>query len=87
MQALSPQKRPDEASDHGARADDIFVNILSLLTIPVAIAWQTGAVAQAQLSGHLKCVREFLYPRPHTVNITGQRKFYDYKKASLLAAC
>ena len=35
MQALSPQKRPDEASDHGARADDILVNILSLLTIPV----------------------------------------------------
>ena len=58
-----------------------------LWAIPVAIAWQTGAVAQAQLSGRSKSVREFLYPRPHTVNITGQRKFYDYKKASLLAAC
>ena len=41
MQALSPQKRPDEASDHGARADDIFVNILSLLTIPVNGAGQS----------------------------------------------
>ena len=41
MQALSPQKRPDEASDHGARADDILVNILSLLTIPVNGAGQS----------------------------------------------
>lgn len=41
MQALSPQKRPYEASDHGARAVDIFVNILSLLTIPVNGAGQS----------------------------------------------
>ena len=41
MQALSPQKRPDKASDHGARTDDIFVNILSLLAIPVNGAGQS----------------------------------------------
>ena len=41
MQALSPQKRPDEASDHAARADDIFVNVLSLLAIPVNGAGQS----------------------------------------------
>ena len=41
MQALFPQKRPDEASDLGARADDIFVNILSLLAIPVNGAGQS----------------------------------------------
>ena len=41
MQALSPQKRPYEASDHGARAVDIFVNVLSLLTIPVNGAGQS----------------------------------------------
>ena len=41
MQALSPQKRPYEASDHGARAVEMFVNILSLLTIPVNGAGQS----------------------------------------------
>ena len=50
-------------------------NRIMLWAIPVAIAWQTGAVARAQISGHLKDVREFLYPRPHTVNITEQRIF------------
>ena len=41
MQALSPQKRPDEASDHGARADDISVNILSLMAVTVNGAGQS----------------------------------------------
>ena len=47
-----------------------------LWTIPVAIAWQNAPVAQAQLLGHLKELREFLYPRPHAVNNTGQGEFY-----------
>jgi len=32
-------------------------------------------------------LREFLYPRPHTVNITVHSKFCAYTKASLLSAC
>ena len=47
--------------------------------VPVAIAWQSGAVAQARKSGKFKSLREFLYPRPHTVNITGRGKFLSIK--------
>ena len=35
MQAVSPQKWPDKTPDHRGRAVDLFVNILSLVTIPV----------------------------------------------------
>ena len=48
-------------------------------TIPVAIAWQCGTVAQARKSRNLRRLREFQYPRPHTVKITGRGKFLSIK--------
>ena len=53
--------------------------------IPVAIAWQSGTIAQARKSGKLKGLREFLYPRPHTVNITGQGKFLSLKGVATMS--
>ena len=53
---------------------------VTLWTVVVTIAWQsTSLAAQAQLSGTPKELREFLYPRPHTVNITGEAELHAYK--------
>ena len=41
MQTVSPQTWPDEALDHGGRADDLLVNILSLFTTTVDAAGQS----------------------------------------------
>ena len=35
MQTVSPQTWPDEARDHGGRADGLIVNMLSLFTVSV----------------------------------------------------
>ena len=41
MQTVSPQTWPNVARDHGGRADDIIVNILSFFTISVNGAGQS----------------------------------------------
>ena len=52
---------------------------VTLWTVVVTIAWQNASLAQAQLSGTSEEIREFLYPRPHTVNITGEAELHAYK--------
>ena len=52
---------------------------VTLWTVVVTIAWQNASLAQAQLSGTPEELREFLYPRPHTVNITGEAELHAYK--------
>ena len=57
---------------------------VTLWTIVVTIAWQNASLAQAQLSGTPEELREFLYPRPHTVNITGEGELHAYKEVTIV---
>lgn len=65
--------------------------LLSLSLIALATASLTGfshtSLAQAQLSGTPEELREFLHPRPNTVNINGEGELTAYKdiaKVSLM---
>ena len=58
---------------------------VTLWTVVVTIAWQNASLAQAQLSGTPEELREFLYPRPHTVNITGEGELHAYKDVATVS--
>ena len=58
---------------------------VTLWTVVVTIAWQNASLAQAQLSGTSEELREFLYPRPHTVNITGEGELHAYKDVATVS--
>jgi uncharacterized protein YggE len=58
-----------------------------IATLATALAMQGTAQAQPQLSGTPDELRGFLFPRPHTVNISGDGELTAYKdlaKVSLL---
>lgn len=58
-----------------------------IATLAAAIALQGAAQAQPQLSGTPGELRGFLFPRPHTVNISGDGEITTYKdqaKVSLM---
>lgn len=59
----------------------------SLLLLFSCVGYSSMAMAQAQLSGTPNELREFLYPRPVTVNISGEGEITAYKdlaKVSLM---
>ena len=58
---------------------------VTLWTVVVTIAWQNASLAQAQLSGTPEEIREFLYPRPHTVNITGEGELHAFKDVATVS--
>ena len=58
---------------------------VTLWTVVITIAWQNASLAQAQLSGTPEELREFLYPRPHTVNITGEGQLHAYKDVATVS--
>ena len=58
---------------------------ITFWTVVVTIAWQNASLAQAQLSGTPEELREFLYPRPHTVNITGEGELHAYKDVATVS--
>ena len=58
---------------------------VTLWTVVVTIAWQNASLAQAQLSGTPEELREFLYPRPHTVNITGEGELHAFKDVATVS--
>ena len=67
--------------------------LLSLFLAVAAAASLAGfsnsSLAQAQLSGTPGELREFLYPRPNTVNINGEGELTAYKdtaKVSLMVS-
>jgi uncharacterized protein YggE len=63
-----------------------FSPILALSAVGLLLSSQLG-LAQAQLSGTPEELREFLHPRPNTVNINGEGELTAYKdvaKVSLL---
>ena len=62
---------------------------LSLSLAATAAACLTGfsssTLAQAQLSGTPDELREFLYPRPNTVNINGEGELTAYKDVAKIS--
>lgn len=54
-------------------------------TVVVTIAWQNASLAQAQLSETRYGLRWFLYPRPHTVIITGDGELHACKDVATVS--
>lgn len=71
-----------------SRTDTMITHKARLIaTLAAAIALQGAAQAQPQLSGTPGELRGFLFPRPHTVNISGDGEITTYKdqaKVSLM---
>ena len=58
---------------------------VTLRTIVVTVAWQSVSLARAQLSGTREVIREFLYPRPHAVKITGEGELHASKYVAIVS--
>ena len=50
-----------------------------VVTTAATLMLQSNVLAQPQLSGTPEELRGFLFPRPHTVNITGDGELTAYK--------
>ena len=58
---------------------------ITFWTVVVTIARQNASLAQAQMSGTPEELREFLYPRPHTVNIKGEGELHACKDVATVS--
>tara|TARA_B110000858_G_scaffold197470_2_gene259228 strand:+ start:45593 stop:46447 length:855 start_codon:yes stop_codon:yes gene_type:complete len=81
---------PDRADRVTISHKDIIMNkLLSLFLATAAVTSLAGfshsSLAQAQLSGTADELREFLQPRPNTVNINGEGELTAYKDVAKIS--
>lgn len=84
---LSTRFSSDFSSRFSSWFSSRFPLYLSLLVLGSVSGFTSTVQAQAQLSGTPEELREFLHPRPNTVNISGEGELTAYKdvaKISLL---